>query len=922
MSVKETAYAQAKTGLSMQELLKLVGKGATPDPCESTGQGAATAASTAPPRKRCRGDGIEVIEEKQMRDPLDGNVGSKRKKGATTAPHKEAAAPKGGSGRLQAQPKLAPEAPTPEENAGRGRKPKPLTKVCEEHMRDFNVGNESSLHFGGEMEVVLRSLRRYITIAQKLLPPPGTLTEETEEIVETRLQAKQLQMIESCMIMWRAWNAKAKTAVTRAQFQSSWQQLMRFLTSSPAIHLECKVMWEAYYNALATGSAVAVGELSRTHLSQQHIFACGTLDVDLWQHDFVRATCSNFILRTKHTDVSSLASGLAEVIDPLLPPEMSKEFPQKVCEEMALVHAFVLPSTQRAPQREDDVAAGLLRQAIPLAEAVKHTLLPEHQDQHPLFVALMSTCFGVDLLAGATAGLARLTEGQRRREENQQHMSSLQGFWQQCLEGLQKSDQPHLLKFAATFPEQDEVPRLCGLDKWVASLTDDDEDIDAQEARKYLKQSVGAVTVLFLQPWAVYAQAALAAAPSSGSAEHLEAAKESLRPSCLLSLGKLTVVPDCGAAGRALMLMGAWVEMEAYLVAILGGTMQWPAEGEAADLALQVGRLHGFHVLCECVRMFDLDYKWWRPEIDNVADTFSVKIEPALRLQTDSFTKASRERVEGVYEAAVQLASGSFGEACVESALQVDVNGDLDKLVTYALNANEQRLHTVRKACVRLVQASIEAHANLEPDVTNVALVLRLTAERQATESLHAALSEEALKAMAPQVNEHLPLFLSHASKTVKHVLTSWTASLEEHVVALRGALPAKCVLEDRAVLSNVELQKKILENPRREEVVPGLSALTKQLEAVKMAYKSAVLQFPDELRRTYKDGLGVKQHAKMYCCVDYVLDRVLNQAPSDHQALPGFAKDLQGALAAKGIEPPLFIQELLIKMANPAPGG
>ena len=109
-------------------------------------------------------------------------------------------------------------------------------------------------------------------------------------------------------------------------------------------------------------------------------------------------------------------------------------------------------------------------------------------------------------------------------------MSTLQGFWQHCLEVLQKSDQPHLLKFAAAFAEQDEVPRLCGLDKWVASLTDDDEHIDAQEARKYLKQSVGAVTVLFMQPWAVYAQVALAAAPSSGSAERLEAASRGEPP--------------------------------------------------------------------------------------------------------------------------------------------------------------------------------------------------------------------------------------------------------------------------------------------------------------------------------------------------------------------------------------------------------
>ena len=95
---------------------------------------------------------------------LDGNAGGKRKKGATTTPHKEAAAPKGGSGRKEASGRPAPEAQTPDDNHAKGRKPKPLTKVCGEHLQDFNAGNESSLHFGGEMEVapaVLAKVHRH-----------------------------------------------------------------------------------------------------------------------------------------------------------------------------------------------------------------------------------------------------------------------------------------------------------------------------------------------------------------------------------------------------------------------------------------------------------------------------------------------------------------------------------------------------------------------------------------------------------------------------------------------------------------------------------------------------------------------------------------------------------------------------------------
>ncbi len=87
------------------------------------------------------------------------------------------------------------------------------------------------------------------------------------------------------------------------------------------------------------------------------------------------------------------------------------------------------------------------------------------------------------------------------------------------------------------------------------------------------------------------------------------------------------------------------------------------------------------------------------------------------------------------------------------------------------------------------------------------------------------------------------------------------------------------------------------------------------QLDTVKEAHKMGHLAVPTEVKDMHKAGLKVKHHTRLYVCVDFLLEHVLHEAPKDAASRPAFAQQLEVKLAAKGMEPPRYMQELLATM-------
>ena len=114
--------------------------------------------------------------------------------------------------------------------------------VSAEHLRDFNAALGNSLYFGSRRDSLLRSVQRWVGIAQGKV---SSASDDTRPVFE--LAAKQLQHVESGVKIYRKWVQRNSNAVGTEDFFDSWNLHVTQAEAAPACPVECVFLWKVYY---------------------------------------------------------------------------------------------------------------------------------------------------------------------------------------------------------------------------------------------------------------------------------------------------------------------------------------------------------------------------------------------------------------------------------------------------------------------------------------------------------------------------------------------------------------------------------------------------------------------------------------------------------------------------------------------------
>jgi len=147
-----------------------------------------------------------------------------------------------GGGSLAASAASADAAAAPKPKGGPGRTGAPIPTVVLNQLSMFKVATAESSFLGEAAETSIKSIRRYIGVAATKL---ATLSDE-KEIEEYEQHKKHLQMIETCIKLWKSWHNKKDLPRGLRMFNQQWSALDLFITSEPPVAMECRTIWELF----------------------------------------------------------------------------------------------------------------------------------------------------------------------------------------------------------------------------------------------------------------------------------------------------------------------------------------------------------------------------------------------------------------------------------------------------------------------------------------------------------------------------------------------------------------------------------------------------------------------------------------------------------------------------------------------------
>ena len=187
----------------------------------------------------------------------------------------------------------------------------PLEAVVAEQVRLFKEANETTIHFGPYNATSLKSLRRHIATAT------GKIASVSDAEAEgATVSLKKLQMIESSIKIWNAWQNKANGAQALTKFDTAWRSLMTFLSGEPAITLECPFMWTLFLTVRSSEPGSIADELAVSKL-QEHFPDTPSTELPALQLRYLRLSVSNILSSGDDTTtvVERLQRHVAALVD-------------------------------------------------------------------------------------------------------------------------------------------------------------------------------------------------------------------------------------------------------------------------------------------------------------------------------------------------------------------------------------------------------------------------------------------------------------------------------------------------------------------------------------------------------------------------------------------------------------------------------
>ena len=145
----------------------------------------------------------------------------------------------------------------------------------------------------------------------------------------------------------------------------------------------------------------------------------------------------------------------------------------------------------------------------------------------------------------------------------------------------------------------------------------------------------------------------------------------------------------------------------------------------------------------------------------------------------------------------------------------------------------------------------------------------------------------------------------------VSDSLSAFGDEMKSHVEHVNQACPPSSLIENPKLCNNVDLQKALLDNPRRAELSTSLQALSDGLRAWKMLRLKGV----ESHKRDVESAKRAKDRAKTAVGVEYAMRKILREPPEEAHRVPEHAKRIMAKLKEKGIATPAFLAQLLDSM-------
>jgi hypothetical protein len=837
-----------------------------------------------------------------------------------------------------------------------GRPQKDVAIIVNELQEQFNVAGEASLFFNDNADTQMKVVvRKHMVTATSWLS--SCKPEEREHF---ELMKKRLQGIESCMKLWATWSSNQKTCMSKAiaEFGKGWHLMMLWMEAPPATNLESKFMWEMYLR-------VRVANWSQGFLADE-LRLCKMVErfksEDRAQHfarqqKHVEELMVAILSVTSSTAVEVAQSLKARMVEFLIHAH-TLEFDKGLLNDIAEFLSIVQPPSRTSQKEETDRLSMVLDSAKSKSPS---GLLPvflrfkKHstQIQEQAEAAVKSQIEGHELLDQAKSGLATIskhlehvdndfaslvvgdvvrtgawwyglsvenTEFVRERgcgENLQEHLSLIVdkmsrrschlwadrfGHWsgQDAAVVAAAVQEPafaselgfvkgakELLDLAPSDQNALKVkllqPLLSDVDKWYSSaglivhlVTKGNDQVSDDDAVKLL--SLGQIDGVEQY------------AASAGESEKIDFHKvaefhQTAVNSVLSSKIDILTTP---AREEIQVVFAACREglSESSGPKASGGDKTRPTKTSLRETSTGGG------VVCSTIRVFKCAF--------SVGNRKAAGLNPPTPLPVD----VSRN---GVFQGRV-LSPPNMVEALK------DVLKPFETLEQNVVSPLAGLLIDLAKRFVQLAQAGFKLAHPIALSTDSIDIIADLEMQRQALEKCAAGIAKDAWPESFFVKDGDAELISKWASSMIACSVALAEKSLKNVKVKLDDAVPAKTLIEDPLLLSDVRLQKQLFESPTRGNVSPLFTEMGKALVMMREA-QSKGIPFADSVAGVIKDCVASRKFAKTVIGIDFCIEQIVMYQPKEASEIPEWAKNLIVQLRGKAIEVPDYMCQLLRKL-------